>query len=371
MKRIEVKRVDTAREGTVFRWQDRSGKHQRQYTGKRTNNRIEEARQELETDLNRTGTGQRWSAFVRRAEREYFDGLAIRSIEKTEQTLRKFAKLHGDFDCAELSPGHLLDFQSSLRDAGLASATVDSTMQTIWAVVRWGVDYELLPMVNRPRKRNRKRDRVTHKSKGRSLTGEEIDRMVAAVPQVIRKGEDADAFVRAIHAARLMGLRLDDCHRLRFEPAPDAHWVTLDARQPFITFCDVQKSGDTEDVPLTDAAVAWLQSLPDLEWIAKGRGERGWHKTTNRTGRVVSAAGKHARILTKATGGKGGGPKFASLHDLRRTFATQLLASGMTVKQVQKRTRHADHNTLLGFYTDAGHDEKTQLGGDLVGVHQT
>jgi integrase len=167
-----------------------------------------------------------------------------------------------------------------------------------------------------------------------------------------------------------MGLRLDDCHRLRFEPAPDAHWVTLDARQPFITFCDVQKSGDTEDVPLTDAAVAWLQSLPDLEWIARGRGERGWHKTTNRTGRVVSAAGKHARILTKATGGKGGGPKFASLHDLRRTFATQLLASGMTVKQVQKRTRHADHNTLLGFYADAGHDEKTQIGGDLVGVHQ-
>ena len=44
MKRIEVKRVDTGREGTVFRYTDRSGKHQRQYTGKHTNNRIEEAR---------------------------------------------------------------------------------------------------------------------------------------------------------------------------------------------------------------------------------------------------------------------------------------------------------------------------------------
>ena len=370
MKRIEVKRVDTGREGTVFRWTDRSGKHQRQYIGRRTNNRIEEARQELETELNRTGIGQTWSAFVHRAEREYFDGLAIRSSEKTEQTLRKFAKLHGDFDCAELSPGHMLDFRASLRAAGLAAATVDSTMQTMWAVIRWGVDYELLPMVNRPRKRNRKRDRVTHKSKGRSLTGEEIDRMVAAVPLVIRKGEDADAFVRAIHAARLMGLRLDDCHRLRFEPAPDAHWVTLDTRRPFITFCNVQKSGETEDVPLTDAAVAWLESLPAIEWIARGRGERGWHKTTNRTGRVVSAAGKFARILTKATGGKGGAPKFASLHDLRRTFATQLLATGMSVKQVQKRTRHADHNTLLAYYADAGHGENLQTGGNLVGTHQ-
>lgn len=369
MKRIEVKRVDTEREGTVFRWTDRKGNHQRQYTGKCTNNRIEEARKELETGLNRTGTGQPWSAFVRRAEREYFDGLAIRSIEKTEQTLRKFAKLHGDFDCAELSTADMLDFQSSLRDAGLASATIDSTMQTLWAVVRWGVDFELLPEINRPRKRNRKRDRVTQKAKGRSLTGEEIDRMVAAVPLVIRKGEDAEAFVRAIHAARLMGLRLDDCHRLRFEPAPDAHWVTLDARQPFITFCDVQKSGETEDVPLTDAAVAWLKSLPAIEWIARGRGERGWHKTTNRTGRVVSAAGKQARILTKATGGKGGGPKWASLHDCRRTFATQLLATGMSVKQVQKRTRHADHNTLLAYYADAGHVENLQTGGNLVATH--
>lgn len=369
MKRIEVKRVDTAREGTVFRWTDRSGKHQRQYTGKRTNNRIEEARQELEADLNRTGTGQRWSAFVRRAEREYFDGLAIRSIEKTQQTLRKFERLHGDFDCAELSTGHMLDFQTSLRDAGLASATIDSTMQTLWAVVRWGVDFDLLPAINRPRKRNRKRDRVTQKAKGRSLTGEEIDRMIAAVPQVVCKGEDADAFVRAIHAARLMGLRLDDCHRLRFDPAPGAHWVTLDARQPFVTFCNSQKSGETEDVPLTDAAVAWLKSLPAVEWIARGRGERGWHKTTNRTCRVVSAAGEKARILTKATGGKGGGPKWASLHDCRRTFATQLLASGLTIKEVQKRTRHADHNTLLQYYTDAGRSELTQVGGNLVGAH--
>ena len=351
---IEVKRVDTAREGIVFRWTDRTGKHQRRYTGKRTNNRIEQARQELEADVNRTGTGQRWSQFVQRAEREYFDGLALRSIEKCEQTLRKFERLHGDFDCAELSTGHMLDFQTSLRDAGLASATVDSTMQTIWAVVRWGVDFDLLPAINRPRKRNRKRDRVTQKAKGRSLTGEEIDRMIAAVPHVVRKGEDADAFVRAIHAARLMGLRLDDCHRLRFDPAPGAHWLTLDIAQPVVTFSDAQKSGATEDVPLTAAAVTWLQSLPAVEWIARGRGERGWHKTTGRTCRVIAAAGRRACIVTKPTGGKGGQPKFASLHDLRRTFATELFSQGYTVKQVQSRTRHADHNTLLTYYADAG-----------------
>ena len=102
--------------------------------------------------------------------------------------------------------------------------------------------------------------------------------MIAAVPHVVRKGEDTDAFVRAIHAARLMGLRLDDCHRLRFDPAPGAHWLTLDIAQPVVTFSDAQKSGATEDVPLTAAAVTWLQACRQLsgspEDAASGAGTR-------------------------------------------------------------------------------------------------
>lgn len=349
--KIEVKTVETRRDGIAFRWRSLDGKtHQKFYRGKKHRNKIEQARVDFEQQLNRTGSDEMWSSFCETLS-EYFEGMSPRSIEKSQQTLKKFNHLFGDFECSELSKKHMRLFKESLKQANLASATVDSTLATMWAVLRWGSDEDLLPFVNRPRKRSRKVDRgKKSKSKGRSLATEEIERLLMCIPQACKPGEDPASFTRAAMAAWLIGLRLDDCHMLSFEPRPGCHWISGDFKH--INFAESQKSGQVEAVPLEKQATEWLETLDQsLEWLCRARGDKGWHKTSNRLGRVLSAAGKKAGIVVKRDAA-GECIKTASHHDLRRTFATNLLASGMAIKDVQLRTRHSDHNTLLSYYAD-------------------
>lgn len=353
--KIKVTVVESSRDGITFRWTGIDGaRKQKFYRGRRHRNHIDAARMELENKLNRTGVARTWSMFVSRLEGDYFLGMSPRSIEKCDQTLRKFARHFGDVECSELSTWHMLDFESSLRNAGLAVATVNSTMATMWAILRYGEDAGLLPEVKRPRKRTRKHDRQS-KSKGRSLATEEVERFLACIPRCTKSGEDAESFQRAAMAAWLMGLRLDDCHRLSFEPVAGSHWIASDLRS--INFASDQKSGQIEAVPLEEPATRWLESVDQsLEWICRGRGDKGWHRTSNRLGRVLSAAGRAANIVVKRDAA-GNATKHASAHDLRRTFASNLLARGMGIKDVQHRTRHADHNTLLAYYADVDRNQ--------------
>ena len=118
--------------------------------------------------------------------------------------------------------------------------------------------------------------------------------------------------------------------------------------------CDEQKNGKTKTVPLTPPAVAWLRSIQQTEgYLCRLPARDGGHmETTHRLSRIISNAGKAARVLVKADGGPRGKPKYASAHDLRRTFVTFWL-SRLTIAEVRKLSRHSSVETLLRYYTDS------------------
>jgi integrase len=376
--KIKVKTVKAGRDGIVFRWTDLAGRtRQRRYQGRKTRNRIEDARREIEDQLNAVGVDLKWSQFLEQVRTLYYYGLGRRAIDKAETMLSRFQAIHGDFWCSRLHKTHLLEVERQMVLSDLASATIASNMATIWAIVNWGIDQDMLPPIKRPRKRKRKADKAESVSGGRSLTGEEIDRMVDAIRNnaeldgkpLLKAGEDAESFVRSIYAARLMGLRVDDCHRLSFNNGLGRHVAYIDESAPVIAFCSDQKNGLEEDVPLTPQAVEWLRTVPSgLEWIARARGSRGWHKTTHRLCRVIAGAGRAARIVTKRNSRR---TKYASAHDLRRTFAVEMLGR-LSVKEVQKLTRHADCQILLRYYADVQQDtlskKMAEVGGFSVGM---
>ncbi len=110
---IEVKTVETQRDGIAFRWRTLDGKtHQKFYRGKKHRNKIEQARVDLEQQLNRTGSDEMWSSFCQTLS-EYFEGMSPRTIEKSQQTLRKFNNLFGNSECSELSKEHMRLFKES------------------------------------------------------------------------------------------------------------------------------------------------------------------------------------------------------------------------------------------------------------------
>jgi hypothetical protein len=141
--KIKVKTVKAGRDGIVFRWTDLAGRtKQRRYQGRKTRNRIEDARREIEDELNAVGVDLKWSQFLEQVRTLYYHGLGKRSIDKAETVLRRFQAIHGDFWCSRLHKTHLLDLERQIVTDDLASATINSNMATIWAIVNWGIDHD-------------------------------------------------------------------------------------------------------------------------------------------------------------------------------------------------------------------------------------
>ncbi|MEO1527048.1 MAG: site-specific integrase [Planctomycetota bacterium] len=303
-----------------------------------------------------------WEAFWSEVDTHHLQRLSRnhRSTAKTmHQRLSDAAKRKrmGTLRCSDLSPALVLEVERAMRETNVEESTIKSKMATLWSIITWGQDYELIPDFRRPRKRRGKREKQVKniKAKGRSLSVEEIERMEAAIRLVVKRDEKPEAFINALHAMRLMGLRLSECYLFSWEPMEGVHYPTrLNRDSAAIQFADVQKSGVESEVPLTNEAVEWLRGLShETLWPFRTTGKRGEHRTPDRLGRVLSAAGEKARIVVKRWQKPDGERiKYASAHDLRRTFATNLQRD-LTISERQKLTRHANASTLLDHYSDA------------------
>lgn len=378
MKRIRVRIVDSKRDGIVFKWVDAGGaSRQQSYSGRSTTNAILAAKLDLEEELNRTGQALTWPVFVERCNRSYISRLEPRAQEKPRTMLRRLGaemesrRLHNG-PCAAITEEVVMTIEESLEESGLATATIRSNMATLWAILSWGADSNLLPRLHKPRRRHRKRDATESHAKGRALSMEEIERMIHAIEknpvirpelkpanQRVRKAdESATSVIRAIQAMRLLGLRLDDCHMLNWEPVVGAHYPSnIHSHSPMLVFASAQKSGREEKVPLSPMAAEWFRSIARQSgWVCRLTGQQGEHQTTNRLGRIIANAGRAAGVIVKPNGGRNGQPKYGSAHDLRRTFARFML-NHLPVRDVQKLTRHASFETLLRYYSDPSDGE--------------
>lgn len=357
---IKVRVVRTKRDGVVLKWTDPiTGPRQVKAEG-RNRRAHEEQRRELEDELNHQGTRLTWQRFYDRFWDSYLCDMSPGHQGKcsvmSERLVRAAERRRmKPLFCKDITTNLVTSVEDSMRDEGLSEATIRSNMATLWSILSWGVDEELIHKIHRPRRRRGKRSKILETaSKGRSLTLEEVERLEDAIAKCVKPYEPPQPFVRAARAARLIGLRLSDCWLFRWEPMEDTHYVeNLHGRTPAISFCPAQKSGRREIVPLTPPAIAWLRSIEqESGWVCRTRGAKGEHRTSNRLGRVIAAAGKAAGIVVKQNGGRGGKPKYASLHDLRRTFATTW-HQRLTVAELQRLTRHGDPQTLMRYYADA------------------
>lgn len=376
-KTVSVRTVKTSRQGIVFKWRDpNTGKTcQRAYKGKNTRNAIETARQQIDDEVNRAGSSLAWGGFIDRVENTFYAGMAKRSCEKPRRMLRLVeAEFHrrGNKNplASDLTTEIVLAVEEQLAASGVSAASVHSNMASLWAVINWGADVDISPRLHKPRRRTRKSERKqqTRAAKGRALTLEEVERMETAIiknpvldpdqppaRQRVRKShEPADVVINAMHVMRLLGLRLADTLLLRWEPAPGCHWIDLESRTPAMHLCDEQKSGKPETVPLTPPAVKWLRSIEQpTGYVCRLPAQAGgYQQTTSRLGRIIERAGRSAGIIVKPDGGKMGAPKYASAHDLRRTFVTFWL-SRLNIAEVRTLSRHASVETLLRYYTDS------------------
>jgi integrase len=192
------------------------------------------------------------------------------------------------------------------------------------------------------------------RSKGRAITGEEFDRMLAAVPKVI--GDDpaiVETWKRYLRGLWLSGLRLGESLELYWD-RDDRLCVDLSGKRPMLRIpAPLEKGKQDRQLPIAPDFFEFLQEIPEAERTGRvfrpgRRCHTGERLVDDRIGRLVSKIGEKAGVKVW-THPVSGNVKYASAHDLRRSFGFRWAMKVMPAV-LQQMMRHENIDTTMEFY---------------------
>lgn len=217
--------------------------------------------------------------------------------------------------------------------------------------------------------------------KGRPITGEEFDRMLAAVSKVIvepNKGKASACIARRPDDRRIAswqhlikGLWLSG---LRLGEALDLHWTNETRIRPDGNFLRIpsesEKGNKDRILPMSPEFFEFLSETPKSQqkgFVFKpiGQNQNCDRLSTQTVGRTIGSVGEAAKVKVdskNATGANGEpivNPVYASAHDLRRSFGERWAARIMP-PQLMELMRHETIETTLRFYVGRN-AEKTSV----------
>ncbi len=305
-----------------------------------------------------------WKEFRGRYESEKGPGLARKTMAAFRTAANHLESTLNPDRLCKLTAAVLSRFSAKLREGGMSEVTLAATLRHLRAALSWGVSIGLLPAVPRM---------VIPKAGGaraRAVAGEEFDRMIAAARKV--RPVDSEAWIFFLNGLYLGGLRLEESLILSWdEDAPFA--VDLTGRRPaFRIAAKAQKARRDERLPMTEDFYRLItEATPEAERQGPVFKLTGLLTrcsiTPKRVCRLVSKIGKAAGVIVATaerrrkdkTTGKlvpVTVKKFASCHDLRRSFGTRW-SRRVTTAVLQRLMRHANISTTLKHYVSLDADE--------------
>lgn len=286
------------------------------------------------------------------------------SVRNYAATMNAFESLCRPQRLFDLNTARVTAFAAGLRGKGLAETTVAQHLRHLKSVARWGNRQGLLtgvPVFDMPKRA------AVAKMKGRPITGEEFDRLVAAVPAVV--GEPAaDSWQLLLRGLWWSGLRLGEALALRWDQQPGGVWVILDGRRSVLAFdAGAQKSGKVQLVPLAPEAVEMLAPIKRPQgYVFKPqriRGSGAMARDKLKAGKIISDVGKTAGVLVEPATGK-----TATAHDLRRSFGYRWSRRVMP-PDLKTLMRHASIETTLTYYVGQNATATAAVLWDAVGTN--
>ena len=303
-----------------------------------------------------------WEDFRERYENEVLAGLAAATDAKACGVFNAIEEHVNPKRLRDLSAERLSIFQSKLREAKLAESTIASMLAHLRAALQWAVRMRLLaamPAMDRP-----KRTKGGKLMKGRPIAGEEFDRMLAAVAKVFTVNEKADdksklqnaalvaSWKRYLRGLWLSGLRLGESLALWWD-RDDRLCVDLSGKYPMLRIpAELEKGHKDRLLPIAPEFAEFLLVTPEAERTGPVFNPLTRRRRSDRPGewwvsRTVCKFGEKAgiRVNTDATGNV----KYASAHDLRRSFGERW-ASRVMPQVLKELMRHESIDTTMKYY---------------------
>ncbi len=323
-----------------------------------------------------------WADFREKYESEVLPGLAERTDQKVGGVFNAVERILNPTKLRELTAERLSYFQSVLREERAtvvgddgqpeeritrrSENTIKGVLAHLLAALNWAKDVGLLievPKVQAPR-----RAKSAKTMKGRPISGEEFERMLAKVGDVVwtepkghkAKPEDAARKAAAVadwtHYLRglwLSGLRLAESLELYWD-RDDRLCVDLTGKRPMLRIpAELEKGHKDRTLPMAPEFAEFLLATPKARrhgrvFRLKPQRTSAETITAHHAGLVVSAIGEAAGVkvstdpVTKAI-------KFASAHDLRRSFGARW-ANRVMPQVLKELMRHESIETTMKFY---------------------
>lgn len=360
---IKVTVSSYGRKYLYMRYRDpTTGKNVAKSTGRTTMKEAVKAAGKWEDEL-RTGRYKplskvTWAEFRERYETERLPALSRNTTNKVNSLFNAIEELIGVDKLAKLNSTQISTFQRRLRDERKCEeATIKGLLAHLKACLNWAMKMKLInevPHIEMPT-----RAKGSKMMKGRGISGEEFDRIIAKVADVVNEGGRADAGAVERHKRFLRGLWWSG---LRLGEAIDLSWdepghilADLSGEYPmFVIPGDKQKNGEDQLLPMAPEFADLLRETPADERTGRvfTLGVR-WPKVgpgLMDVSRLIVGMGKKAGVVVNPKP-----KKFASAHDLRRSFGERWSQIVMP-PVLQQMMRHADIHTTMKYYV--GQDSK-------------
>lgn len=304
-----------------------------------------------------------WSEFIKTITEQKLPGMAPRSQKLYVQILNSVTEHAHPATIGSLSPQLIAKWQTGMREAGTAEATIESRSSALKAMLNWAENQNYIAQC--PKFPAIVRSRTGKKAKGRPLSEEEFQRMLDAVEPVISakfvKASRVADMVKEWHRS-LTGLWLSG---LRIQEAIDLSWTEHD--KPFVDLSEVppvlkiwgdgEKGKEDRILPLAPEFGQWLLDTPEAERVGP---VFRWPRMRNRSSKYVgkrvestwlstaiSSFGQHAKIIVNHRP-----VKYASAHDFRRTFGERWRRRGLLPIDLMELMRHENIETTMAYYTE-------------------
>jgi len=295
-----------------------------------------------------------WEEFRRRYEVEVVPGLAVRTGEKIRGVFNRLEREIGPRRLLDLDEKRLSAFASRLRAGdeaedirGLAESTIAGHLGHLKAALGWARSQKLIPAVPMfPKTRRAKVSRGAKVMRGRPITTEEFERMLAEVPHEVGQA-NAPAWIFYLRGLWTSGLRLTESLEFHWD-RPDKLHPDFGGRYPMLRIpAELEKGHKDRLLPMAPEFAQHLETVPaaartgPVFQLPRPDGRAGYLRA-DRVSKIVSAIGKRANVRVGTT-------KTASAHDLRRAFGERWAARLMPA-QLMELMRHESIETTLSFY---------------------
>lgn len=335
-----------------IRYHDEKGKVRQKSSGQTRRREAQRVADELadELALGVQPDETSWTAFCDRYETEKMAGLSPKSLTAWGTVTNAVERIIDPMTIEDLTTSALSTFSAKLREEKKSNASIASYLRTLRAALNWAAEISLIraaPKIIIPKISKQKM------MKGRPITGEEFDRLLEAVKGEVAKPAYVASWKHLLRGLWFSGLRLEEALSLWWDNEDQMHIHKINSRRPMLRIFEEDEKGKQDRLlSITPDFVEFLRKTPEEERsqrvfnpLVRG-GRPSWNVSS--VGHKISDFGEAAKIKVNANR-KTGKVKFASAHDLRRSFGARWAARVMP-PILQELMRHESIETTMRYY---------------------